>query len=276
MTIALPILACFCVNAQESAAYTRFTGSNKGKFFISWGGNREHYTRSDIRFTGSNYDFTLHNTKAHDVPKGMHVDYINPARMTIPQTNFKIGYYFSDHYSVAIGVDHMKYVVSQQQCVPISGTISIPGSQFYGSYHGESITIIPEFLAFEHTDGLNYVNVELARTDDVGQYLFSVNGDIVQINFMSGVSGGFLYPRTDATLLGKQRNNEFHVAGYGAAAKGGANLTFFKYFFIQAELKAGYINLTDIRTTNSRADKAIQQFGFLQTNISVGALFRLY
>jgi hypothetical protein len=40
-------------------------------------------------------------------PKGWHVDYINPVKMTIPQTNFRIGYFINDHYSIALGVDHM-------------------------------------------------------------------------------------------------------------------------------------------------------------------------
>jgi hypothetical protein len=42
---------------------------------------------------------------AQDKPKGWHIDYVNPARMTIPQTNFRMGYFINDHYSVAIGVE---------------------------------------------------------------------------------------------------------------------------------------------------------------------------
>jgi hypothetical protein len=54
------------------------------------GGNREVYSKSDITFKGNNYNFTLEN--AADKPKGWHIDYINP-RMTIPQTNLRIGYF---------------------------------------------------------------------------------------------------------------------------------------------------------------------------------------
>lgn len=67
----------------------KYTSGNKGKIVISWGGNRGYYTKSDIRFRGEGYDFTLHDVKAHDVPKGWHIDYVNPGRMTIPQTNAK-------------------------------------------------------------------------------------------------------------------------------------------------------------------------------------------
>jgi hypothetical protein len=63
---------------------------NKGKFFCVLGGNREVY-KSDITFKGNNYNFTLENAAAQDKPKGWHIDYI-PARMTIPQTNLRIGF----------------------------------------------------------------------------------------------------------------------------------------------------------------------------------------
>jgi hypothetical protein len=44
--------------------------------------------------------------------------------MTIPQTNFKLGYFINDHYSIALGADHMKYVVTQDQTGNITGTIA--------------------------------------------------------------------------------------------------------------------------------------------------------
>jgi len=46
--------------AQETATTPlRYTASNKGKFYIYWGGNRGYYTNSDIRFRGEGYDFTI-------------------------------------------------------------------------------------------------------------------------------------------------------------------------------------------------------------------------
>jgi hypothetical protein len=41
-------------------------------------------------------------------------------KMTIPQTNFRIGYFINDHY-IALGVDHMKYVMAQNQVANITG-----------------------------------------------------------------------------------------------------------------------------------------------------------
>jgi hypothetical protein len=54
------------------------------------GGNRDSYTKSDLTFKGKDYNFTR-QCCITDKPKGWHVDYINPAKMTIPQTNFNWG-----------------------------------------------------------------------------------------------------------------------------------------------------------------------------------------
>lgn len=261
--------------AQDlSAVPEKYTAHNKGKFYIFWGGNRESYSKSDIRFRGEDYDFTLHNVTAHDKPKGWHCDFINPARMTIPQTNFRLGYFISDNYNISIGFDHMKYVMHQDRAVNITGYYPDAGS--YGEVLPNGQVLLTEdFLKFEHTDGLNYVNTEISRVDDISSWFKLPNTDKVQINITEGLGAGFLYPKTNTTLLGKERYDAFHVSGYGLSAKAGLNVTFFKHFFIQAELKGGYINMQDIRTTSSKADKASQEFWFFQQIIAFGGIFRI-
>jgi hypothetical protein len=257
----------------------KFTAHNKGKFFVSWGGNRENYTKSDVRFRGKDYDFTIYDMVAQDKGKGYHVDYINPARMTIPQTNFRMGYFINDHYSIAIGWDHMKYVMTEDQIANVKGYIDLPasevGSANNGSYNNVPVKLTTAFLEYEHTDGLNYVNTEFSRHDDISN-LFKINNtDKIQINLTEGIGGGLLYPKTNTTLLGKSRHDDFHVSGYGVSLKTGINFTFFKYFYLQGELKGGYINMPDIRTTRSSEDRASQDFFFLQRIVSFGGIFKL-
>lgn len=268
---------CFLsiANAQEEGKrQDKYTDHNKGKFFVSWGGNRESYTTSDVNFRGKDYDFTLDNMTAHDKPKGWHVDYINPARMTIPQTNFRMGYFINDHYSIAIGVDHMKYVMTQNQTVNVTGTIAI-GSEFDGVYNNTPTVMTEKFLMYEHTDGLNYVNTEFSRHDDISSLFKIRNTDQIQVNLTEGFGVGLLYPKTNTTLLGKERHDDFHVSGYGTSLKAGLNVTFFKHFYIQGELKGGYINMQDIRTTQSTEDSASQDFFFLQRLIAFGGIFKI-
>lgn len=270
----------FCVFSQYTFSQEtvenpeKYTARNKGKFYIFWGGNRESYSKSDIRFKGADYDFTLHNVSAHDKPKGFHIDYFNPARMTIPQTNLRIGYFISDHYNISIGFDHMKYVMYNDRRVNYSGYYPNAGSYNENPADGQ-LTLDEDFLLFEHTDGLNYVNTEISRVDDISK-LFRINDtDKIQVNITEGLGAGFLYPKTNTTLLGKDRYDEFNIAGYGLSAKVGLNVTFFKHFFIQTELKGGFIEMNNIRTTQDKADSAEQNFWFLQRILTVGGIFRI-
>lgn len=270
----------FCVFSQYTFSQEtvenpeKYTARNKGKFYIFWGGNRESYSKSDIRFKGADYDFTLYDVEAHDKPKGFHIDYFNPLRMTIPQTNLRIGYFISDHYNISIGFDHMKYVMYNDRRVNYSGYYPNAGSYNENPADGQ-LTLDEDFLLFEHTDGLNYVNTEISRVDDISKIFRINNTDKIQVNITEGLGAGFLYPKTNTTLLGKDRYDEFNIAGYGLSAKVGLNVTFFKHFFIQTELKGGFIEMNNIRTTQDKADSAEQNFWFLQRILTVGGIFRI-
>jgi len=254
----------------------KYTAHNKGKFYISWGGNRESYSKSDVTFKGDDYNFTLYDINAHDKPKGWNIDYINPVRMTIPQTNFRLGYYLNDHYSISIGWDHMKYVMIQDRGVGINGYYPNAGS--YGeALPNNQVLLTEQFLTYEHTDGLNYINTEFSRHDDIAKLLKIdiFNSDKIQFNLSEGIGAGVLFPKTNTKLLGKDRHDDFHVSGYGVSAKAALNITFLKYFYVQGELKGGYINMPDIRTTTSSSDTASQEFFFFQRIIAVGGIFRI-
>lgn len=279
-TLARVIFLLLYLNAfsQESLA-TKYTATNKGKFFVSWGGNRESFSKSDIHFKGEDYDFTIKDAEAKDKPKGWHIDYINPTRITIPQTNVKFGYFISNHYTISLGVDHMKYVMQRNLSKVVDGYINLPltedGSVYNGTYNNENTFVSEDFLKFEHTNGLNYVFAAVARFDDISSLFNLPNTDKFQVNITEGVGAGILYPKTNTTLLEKDRYDEFHLAGYGVSINAGLNLTFYKHFFIQLDLKGGYINMPDIRTTSNTAESASQHFMYLQRIIALGGVFHI-
>ena len=269
-------LLCFSIVFSQDIKPTsgKYTAHNKGKMYFYWGGNRDSYTNSDIHFKGANYDFTLYDVAAVDRPVGWHIDYINPVKMTIPQTNFRVGYFINDHYNISIGVDHMKYVMVQNQSARISGTYP----NLYNSTvinNGFVDLTDGSFLTLEHTDGLNYVNSEFSRVDDISK-LFRINDtDKIQISLTEGAGAGILYPKTNVMLMRKERHDDFNVAGFGISAKAGINITFFKHYFIQGELKGGYINMPNIKTTFDTADTASQQFMFFERVIAFGGIFKI-
>lgn len=251
-----------------------YTAHNKGKFYVYWGGNRDYYSNSDIRFKGDDFDFTVENATAHDKPKGWHVDYINPTRMTIPQTNFRLGYYITDKYNISIGVDHMKYVMTQNQEATVTGNYPNQGSYDEILPNGKT-KLTEDFVMFEHTDGLNYINFEIARQEDLSKYLGIHNTDHIQVNALAGVGFGVLLPKTNATILGRERYDNFKVAGFGASAKVGANVTFLKHFFVQYECKVGYIDIVKAPIILDTDAFASHHFTFVQSIIAVGGIFKL-
>ena len=122
---------------------------------------------------------------------------------------------------------------------------------------------------------LNYVCVEVSRFDDISS-VFGLYAENFQINVTEGLGLGFLFPKTNSTLLGKERYDDFHVSGYGISGRVGLDFTIYKYFFLMTELKGGFIDMGDIRTTQSSSDSASQNFWYVQPTIVFGGKFRLF
>jgi len=249
--------------------------NRKGQFFASWGWNRASYSTSDIRFKGDDYDFTLSDVKADDKPNPFGIKFFDPSKLTLPQTNYKLGYFFKDNYNVVLGVDHMKYVMRQNQEVTINGNIQTGNPDFDGIYNNQTITLTEDFLKFEHTDGLNYAFVGVNRFDNFN-HLLKIHTPNFEVNLEEGIQIGLLYPKTNTTLLGNERYDEFHISGYGLSAKVGLNLTFFKHFYLQTDFNLGFIDMQNIRTTTNTSDKASQHFYFYETAYTFGYRFQIF
>jgi hypothetical protein len=85
-----------------------------------------------------------------------------------------------------------------------------------------------------------------------------------------------MLPRTNSTLLSKERYDAFHLSGFGLSARAGIDFTFYKYFFVMTELKTGYIYMPDIRTKQSASDSARQSFGYLEPTLVIGGRFSIF
>ena len=138
----------------------------QGTLFGYWGYNRSGYSNSNIRFTGPGYDFTIKNAIARDNPEKFSGVYFNPSKITIPQFNARIGYYFKDHWALSFGYDHMKYVLADGNHVFLSGELD-PGvhNVWEGTYNAEPVVTDRKNFHYENSDGLNYLRFELTRTD---------------------------------------------------------------------------------------------------------------
>lgn len=245
--------------------------SVKGSFFLHWGYNRAWFSNSDIHFNGPGYDFTLHEVVAKDRPVPFGKDYFKLAYIWIPQYNYRIGYLFKEQWSISLGLDHMKYVVAQDQKVRMDGHldagIRAEGSALMGT---QDVTLSEDLLRYEHSDGLNLLAIDL---DHYSNLISTVSGKS-RLRFMGGVHAGPVIPRSDVRLFGEGNNNRFNVAGFGLGAQMGLQLNFLKHFYVRNTLRAGWIDLPNVLTTGSDVDRAQQHFWFAQHGIFVGGQFR--
>jgi len=242
----------------------------KGSVMVFWGWNRGWFSDSDIHFYGQDYNFTLNNVSAHDRPTPLSnfSHYIDPTKISIPQVNYNITYFIKDNLGITFGVDHMKYVMDQNQTVEFNGYINNPN--YAAMVNNGKIDLSDgKFLKYEHTNGLNYLNL------GIQQYKQILNKKNFDIFLGYGLGTGVLVPKTDATLMGKAESDHFHLAGFGLDARTSVNMVIWNHIVAKAEFKYGYINLPSVRTTeeNVNIDKAVQDFTFGELVFGVGYTF---
>lgn len=245
----------------------------KGAMFIYWGYNRSAYTKSDLRFQGNGYDFTMANAKAHDNPAELSWDYVNPAKITIPQFNIRAGYYFKNNWAISFGYDHMKYIFADQNQVKLTGYIE-PGldneSNLSGYYDNVDFTTDRTKFHYENSDGLNYLRVELTRSNQwyktkSGSFGFTTN---------VGVSTGAILSFNDFRFAGRNDMRTISLSGYGLSAHLGLRFEFFNHLFLQANYGGGFLHQTSVKTRPDEATaRASQKFGFMEMNAVIGGIF---
>lgn len=233
--------------------------------YIQWGYNMEWYTHSNIHFMMSNgNNFVLHNAKGHDQP-GFEDIYTEPTQVSIPQYNYRIGFYLNEKRtkSIEINFDHIKYIVTDGQTVHVTGQID--------GIHvdGDSVLNAATFLHLEHTNGGNLLHINYAQQSTL---LETKNKPRPLINFIWKVGAGINIPKTDFTWRGDRLNNEFHIAGYNISAEAGARIYPFKNFFIELTGKTGYVRYVNalVNTAEMKGNRVRHGFGYVETIGTIG------
>jgi hypothetical protein len=247
--------------AQSAASHD---AENAKKWSVYWGWNRSNYSNSDIHFWGQGHDFTIKNAQASDRQTDIsHLFdiYLNPSEITIPQTNLRVAYQYNADTAIALNLDHMKYVMTTGQVAEVVGTAN-----------GAALStreINDNFVAFEHTDGLNVISLEIEKQRPIDLF-----GPAFPARVFALAGIGIVIPKSNVTMavIGQTRNDEFHVAGYSAGLGAGLEIDFYKDFFFRTAYKFGYVNLPDV-LTSARGDKASHQFTYNEILIAAGMRF---
>jgi hypothetical protein len=250
--------------------------SKERTLFITWGYNRAYYNDSDVHFKGDGFDFTLHDAKAADMPEEFSSRvYFNPAQFTVPQFNFRAGYYFRPDWCISLGWDHMKYRLITTQLVRISGNISDEkyfDPEYTGTFNNDYILYNGRFMDYHHSDGFNFIRAALERRVP----FFGTRNKKFVIAFNGAASLGIMLPWTDFTFFGERNRNWPHVAGYGLSLSAGLRFEIFRHFFFQLNAQSGWSNLTNVLLEGDKDSRAQQKIGFFERSMAIGGYIPLY
>ena len=262
-------LASFSQVEKEKANLHK---KRKGTFYLLWGYNRDWYAKSTIHFKNNGdpnlqtdkgvYDFTLYNATASDRPQFDRIkDVVN---ITIPQFNFRIGYYFNDKHDqgIELNYDHAKYVVDDWQTVRMSGTA-------FGNSFDKDTILNPNYFHFEHTDGANFWLVNYMKRFKI--YENSNKRNNVALIAKPGV--GFVYPRTDVTLFGNRVNNRWHISGFCAGLEAGLRTELFKHLTVELTGKGVYADYFAIIVQGKGNGQAKQKILAFEAILNIGYSF---
>ncbi len=245
----------------------------KGTLFGYWGYNRSVYTKSDINFISNNYDFTLKGASASDNPEKFDPSiYFNINKITIPQFNARIGYYFKNHWAISLGYDHMKYLLNDNNEVLLDGTIA-PGidANWSGTYSNLPVVTNRKQFHYENSDGLNYMRLELTRTDQ--WYETRKKNRWFALSSNVGVSSGFLLSFNDFRFGGEHTVRTVSISGYGLSAHFNARFEFFNHVFFQSGFATGFNHQTKVKNRpNDNSAITKQRYGYASWESVVGFL----
>ena len=243
----------------------------KKTFYLSWGYNKDYFSRSDIHFKnhGSDeYDFTLYQLKAKDRPGYEHVyglrvpfkSYIE--NITVPQYVYRLGMYFNNERDegIELNFDHTKYVMVENQRVRLKG-------QIRSVEYDQDTLVGKDFLQFEHTNGGNFLMLNYMRRLN----LIRSKAEKYSLGFVVKPGAGIVIPKTDVHLFGEELDNRFHVAGWIAGLESGFRFDFLKHHYLEATAKGAFADYFSTLTVGT--GKASHRFRCFEIILSTGWRF---
>ncbi len=257
----LPAVLLLSVLGNSATAKDAAKKKRIGSIYASWGYNTEWYTPSTVKIKQPSLgnDYQMVKVDAHD-HRGwdeglLHMDF------TIPQYNYRLGYYFNDKQDLAfeINFDHTKYIITDNQSVHIKGTMNnapvdqhITFSEANGFYY---------FL----NNGANFLLFNLVKR--VGLYHTADRNLYVDLTGKAGI--GPVIPHVQNSLFGKLNNQGFQLGGWNTGLETALRVTFMKYAYFEFSQKVDYARYSNLRVYEGRAK---QSFGTYELILSVGTI----
>lgn len=256
MLAGLAFFLCF-----QCPAFSQSLQGKKGQLYLSWGYNKEWYTQSNLHVSqpslGNHYQF--HHIIAHDKP-GWNTGIFNKP-LSIPQYNYRIGYFFKDNWALELNFDHTKYVVADQQLLHIEGTLNRKAVDEY-------MDNTPDIIRYQLNNGANFFLFNLVHRIPV-KPLQMKNID-ASLLLKGGI--GFLVPHVENALFDNHNDKGFQFGGLDMGAEAALRVTFFQHLYLEYCNKLVYANYWGLKVYEGKAHQA---FGCYEMIANIGLTFPL-
>ena len=235
--------------------------TRKGEFYISWGYNKDWFTRSNVRVNqpdlGNNYVFN--NILGHDHP-GWDDGIFNKA-ISIPQYNYRIGFFFNKvkGLGVEINFDHTKFIF-EDQVARLSGT-------FAGKSADSSVNFNQANGFFYYlNNGANFLLFNIVKRWEI----LHLKNEKLKLDFLGKAGIGPVIPHVENSFFGQKNDPHFQVGGWNIGVEAALRITAFRHLFLEYTNKFDYARYSGLRIYKGTARQA---FGTYEMILNLGLTF---
>jgi len=259
-SIALIVVLSFFQQAVHAQNKGNWSFVKNGSLYFSWGYNTEWYTRSTVHVKQGSLgnDYKLVNVRAHDRPGWDDGLFSKP--MTIPQYNYRIGYFFNEKQDLALEInfDHTKYIIADEQDVHIKG-----------KFNGEEVNTTRRFSEKEGSyyylnNGANFLLFNLVKRFRLMQPGPRNN---LKLDLLTKAGIGPVIPHVENSFFGLANKPGFQIGGWNTGIETAFKLTAYKYFYLEFSQKFDYARYSHLKVYEG---KARQAFGSYQLILNLG------
>ena len=246
--------------AQAATPPAAQSAPPRREYFVSWGYNGDRYANSDIHFSqpslGSNFTFVdvqVRDSKAW-------TELFNHS-LFVPQYNIRGGVFFNDEWGVEIALDHLKWIVRQNQQVSVTGTRN-------GGPAGTPMTLTTDVLKYQLNNGANPIFFNLVRRVRLARE----PGQTGFVSFLAKGGAGFAVPHTENTLFGQPNEKGFQpFHGWNMDAAAAVRAHVYKPIYVEFEEKLLYARYFGVKVDQGTASHSVKASEF---SFHFGASFR--
>ena len=236
--------------AQAPAQTGTSAGTTSGgrEYFFSWGYNGDRYSKSDIHFSQPSLgnDFTLVGVEVHDSKAWTDLFEHAP---TVPQYNVRFGMFFNERWGVEVALDHIKWIVTQDQRVRMTGTLN-------GAPVDQQVTLTPDVLRYQLNNGANPIFFNAIRRFRIGE---RGPGRTGHVSFLAKAGAGFAIPHTENAVFDQPNDPGFQpFKGWNMDAVAAVRIHVYKPIYVELEEKLLYARYYGVNINRGEAHHSVK------------------